>query len=124
MKFLFTYGSLMRGGSNHYLLDLYGCKFMENTSVRADLVKTPYPFPAVKEGLGLVSGEMYTFPEEAIKNLDHFEGDPEFYQRRTVFTTEGILVEVYFGTGVINLKPQAETPLPPDPDSHLGAVAA
>lgn len=91
----------MRGGENHYILEHLNAKFMEEVEIRADLVKTPYPFPAIKRGSGLVKGEMYNVSDEAIVRLDFFEGNPVFYERRSTYTVDGITVEAYWGTGVI-----------------------
>jgi len=104
---LFTYGSLRRGYSNHHLLLSLGARFFDNGNLQAELLPTQYPFPAVKEGLGLVHGEVYDLSDEAFERLDFFEGNPDFYQRRDAVTTEGLPVQVYYGTGVIGLKPQA-----------------
>lgn len=99
----------MQGQSNHQILQRIGAKFLGMAQIHAEFKPTKYPFPAIVErGSGLVKGEIYSLTDEAIDVLDHFEGHPEFYQRRTVFTTDGLLVEVFFGTGVINV-PKSET---------------
>lgn len=104
---LFTYGSLRRAQYNHHILLSVGGKFLSEAQLKADVVPTSYPFPALKEGLGLAIGEVYEVSPEALERLDSFEGNPTFYQRRTTVTTDGIEVEAYFGTGVIGLQPQA-----------------
>lgn len=106
MPYLFTYGSLMQGQSNHRILQSLNAKFVDNATIQADIVPTKYPFPALKRGLGLARGEVYLVTEDALSRLDMFEGDPEFYQRRQMFTTDGLEVSVYLGTGVIGSRPE------------------
>ncbi|CAN5950556.1 unnamed protein product [Sphagnum jensenii] len=106
MPYLFTYGSLRQEKHNHYVLEHLNAKFHADATIQATLVTdTGYSFPAIKEGFGLVSGEVYEVTEEALKSLDFFEGHPTFYQRRSTVTDAGLPVEAYFGTGVINEKP-------------------
>lgn len=119
MAILFTYGSLRRGQSNHRILLTLAAKFIDKTTLQAELLPTGYPFPAIKEGLGLevVHGELYEVSDEGFQQLDLFEGNPDFYQRRSAVTTDGIPVFAYYGTGVIGLQPQAITPLTSTPES-------
>ena len=107
MPILFTYGSLMQGKSNHPYLLALGAKFMEKNAIQAELLPTKYPFPAIREGLGLAiaPGELYQVSDDALDHLDRFEGHPLFYQRRNAVTTDGIPVVAYYGTGVLGMEP-------------------
>jgi gamma-glutamylaminecyclotransferase len=106
MPLLFTYGSLQKGQSNHRILENMATKFVAFDSIQADLVPTGYPFPAIKRGSGLVTGEVYSVDDDGLAVLDRFEGDPHFYQRRTTTTNDNRQVNVYFGTGVIDSRPE------------------
>lgn len=101
MDKLFTYGSLMQGGSNHQVLEQCKAVFLKKDTLEAMKVPTDYPFPAITEGLGLVSGELYEIDRTGIIRLDYFEGHPDFYQRREIITESGEIAWAYFGTGVI-----------------------
>ena len=51
-----------------------------------------------------MEGEIYEVDKHGFAELDLLEGHPHFYERRTVTTTDGDAVEVYFGTGVLYLQ--------------------
>lgn len=84
---LFTYGTLMRGELNEYLLD--GAKFLgvAQTKPTYSLLSIPgnYPFPALMEGGNTaVVGEVYEVPIEARDMMDRIEGHPYNYCRKPV----------------------------------------
>jgi gamma-glutamylaminecyclotransferase len=101
----FVYGSLRTGGHNHWLLHRLQATFLSTAQIHATKHETGFPFPAISEGLGLVDGEVYATDANGIQALDFFESHPHFYQRRETTTTEGLKVWAYYGTGVLNSRP-------------------
>ncbi len=82
---VFVYGTLLSGHRNHRLLE--GAKLVgkARTHPRFTLVSMGH-FPAmVAEGTTVVSGEVYEVNDERLKALDHLEGYPDFYDRRTIY---------------------------------------
>lgn len=93
-----VYGTLKSSGTNAALMDRIRAKF-----IGFDYVQGPFklldlgPFPAVfdqsdeeiKKSIGedqKVYGEVYMMEEEALASLDFYEGHPNFFQRRKVWT--------------------------------------
>lgn len=87
--FVFVYGTLKAGKSNHGLLEnatLLGVAFtnpntwnMVNLGAYPALVEAAGPSPRIK-------GEVYVVDDETLKNLDILEGYPEFYTRKRIRT--------------------------------------
>lgn len=81
---VFVYGTLKRGFGNHP-------RFMKNeqpvcstATIKAVMVDLG-PFPAVREGNGTVTGELYLVSKESLEQqLDRLEGHPNYYRRRQV----------------------------------------
>jgi gamma-glutamylcyclotransferase (GGCT)/AIG2-like uncharacterized protein YtfP len=80
MKTVFVYGSLKKGFANHpYVSDqnlistgvLYGFDMFNLGR-----------FPALKEGQGKVTGEVYEVDEATFALLDRLEGHPTMYKRQ------------------------------------------
>lgn len=96
---VFVYGTLKQGECNHRVMERLNHKFLSIAQIRGDKFRTSYGFPCLVEGLGLVDGEVYAVDDEAVRDLDTFEGVPHLYERRQVRTLSGLEVNVYFGTG-------------------------
>lgn len=84
---LFTYGTLMQGELNEYLLN--GARFIGKATTKPcyDLLSIPgnYPFPALMEtGKLAVKGELYEVPIVARNVMDQIEGHPFNYCRKPV----------------------------------------
>lgn len=83
---VFVYGSLMRGYSNHRLLERGRASYLGRATTRAsytlvDLVS----FPGMLEGGHTrVRGEVYQIDSATLAHLDRLEGHPRFYQRKRV----------------------------------------
>lgn len=110
---VFVYGTLRSTECNHRVMKNVEAVFLSNSQIRAEAVPG-LAYPAIKEGLGLVDGEVYAVPDYALKVLDRFEGHPWLYTRKEVETTDGLKVSVYYGNEILP-NPQAPTPLTGSP---------
>lgn len=77
---VFVYGTLRKGGSNHFRMD--GAEFVGKGAVKGEIhVIDTHPelvFPALKlDAEGFVLGEVYQVSETQLKSLDAFEGISE-----------------------------------------------
>lgn len=78
---VFVYGTLMQGGSNHYLLDAASCLGEFRTGPDFSLVNLG-AFPAAIDGGDTsISGEVYLVDDRELAELDELEGYPDLYQR-------------------------------------------
>ena len=92
---IFVYGSLMKGGSNHQLMDsseYLGEDALDNAEL-VDLVTHPILIP----GKDTVYGESYRVSLDTLEVLDRLEGHPNYYQRRWVYLKSGCHAMVYEG---------------------------
>jgi gamma-glutamylcyclotransferase (GGCT)/AIG2-like uncharacterized protein YtfP len=75
---VFVYGTLRRGGSNHFRME--GAEFMTAATVRARLYRIDwYPGLVLDDAGDDVIGEIYQVSERLMKQLDAFEG-PEYHR--------------------------------------------
>lgn len=110
MTKFFTYGTLKKNESRHYILQELGAQFVKKIALpnRDFLLLDLKVFPALVEvarspdGTGVcpaignnptkipkyIYGELYELPEGAFKVLDEIEGHPDFYKRET-FNVKG-----------------------------------
>lgn len=73
---VFVYGTLRRGGSNHFRMD--GAEFISSATVRARLYRIDwYPGLVLDDAGDDVIGEIYQVSAELMKQLDAYEG-PEY----------------------------------------------
>jgi gamma-glutamylcyclotransferase (GGCT)/AIG2-like uncharacterized protein YtfP len=89
-NYLFVYGTLKRGGSRHWILQDF--PFLGRAKAKGFALYDLGPYPAMVCGDGVVYGEVYEVPEEAIQALDWVEGVPVLYRRE--------LIEVVFEDGL------------------------
>ena len=104
MTHVFVYGTLMRRGENHAVLERLGARFVARarTHQRRTVVDLG-PYPALlprdepRDGTApLVDGELYELSEAALPALDDFEGSPDLYVReRIALTTEEGFAEAW-----------------------------
>jgi gamma-glutamylcyclotransferase (GGCT)/AIG2-like uncharacterized protein YtfP len=71
---LFVYGTLMRGQSNHALIQ--SALRIETASVRGRMVGLPEGYPALIDGDGIVHGELCFFEDlgPILPEVDEYEG--------------------------------------------------
>jgi len=93
-----VYGTLKSGGTNHALMEKIRAKFVAFDSVSGAIkLKDLGPFPAVfdqsaeeikkcKGEPNDVRGEVYMMEEEGLAHLDFYEGHPNFFERRKLWT--------------------------------------
>ncbi len=99
---VFVYGTLMQGGSNHYLLDEASCLGAFKTRAIYSLVNLGSFPAAIVGGDTPIEGEVYLVSDGELEQLDALEGYPSLYQReKTVVTSLGgnkekILAYIYF----------------------------
>ena len=75
---VFVYGTLKRGGHNHFLLQ--ATKGYPATAPQIDLYAGPH-YPYAVRGRGQAVGEVYEVNEAILKTLDDLEGHPHNYHR-------------------------------------------
>lgn len=95
-KFLFVYGTLMRGCGNDRLLA--GATFLGRVR-SAPLYRMLHlgGFPAIIEGDGEVWGELYELADDAqCARIDRLEGTPHLYRRDALRLADGLEVDAYF----------------------------
>lgn len=97
MERVFVYGTLKRGGYNHYIL---------NSSIFEQEIKTKekysmysmgaFPFVLLAESLVQITGEVFSVTEEVLKRLDILEGYPYFYNREQILLEDGTRAWIYY----------------------------
>jgi len=102
-----VYGTLKQGHTNGALLERVRANFMGYSSIVGPFKMLDLgPFPALFDTKGEdneIRGEVYAMEEEALAHLDFYEGHPNFFQRRKLWTSREIdgemkRVWVYFQT--------------------------
>jgi gamma-glutamylcyclotransferase (GGCT)/AIG2-like uncharacterized protein YtfP len=77
---VFVYGTLRRGGSNHYRMD--GAEFVTAGTVRGRLYQIDwYPGLILEGNVDQIVGEIYQVSPSVLDELDSFEG-PEYRRVR------------------------------------------
>lgn len=92
---LFVYGSLKRGFRHHR--ELEGAAFLRHgvtTSGFSLRVQGEYP-ALVREGTGVVHGEVFDVSDALIARLDAFEDAPRAYQRIEIVLADGTRAHTY-----------------------------
>ena len=71
---VFVYGTLRRGGSNHFRME--GAEFVTAATVRGRLYRIDwYPGLILDDMADDIHGEIYQVSAEMLHHLDHYEGD-------------------------------------------------
>lgn len=81
---VFVYGTLLRGESNHGLLDeaeFLGEATTSDEYVLVDLGPYPAIVPADEAHATRITGEVYAVDDAGLVELDHLEDAPRLYQR-------------------------------------------
>lgn len=104
--YLFTYGTLKKGGRLHKALD--GCEFIGKDLTRFKKYKMfscGDRFPAITEWKGncAIQGEIYKINPQLLKRLDDIEGVPHLYRRDKCFA-ETFEKECYIYIGSFKLE--------------------
>ena len=72
-ELVFVYGTLRRGGSNHFRME--GAEFVAKAWVPGRLYRIDwYPGIVLEDRVGDVLGELYEVSDEQLSELDEFEG--------------------------------------------------
>lgn len=96
-KFLFVYGTLRRGYSNHRRLE--NAKFVQEDTISGFTMHSLGGFPGLVQGSSVIFGEVYEINDQILQSCDYLEGYPRFYNRKVVETSTGIRVWVYYLEG-------------------------
>lgn len=83
-QIVFVYGTLKRGFGNHHLLN--GSKFISQaiTKEKYALYVSGIPFVIEDEPVSHIAGEVYEVDDKTLARLDHLEGHPDWYRRKSV----------------------------------------
>lgn len=88
---VFVYGSLKKGFSNHYVMNLAKGEYIDggvSSESKFTMCGVGNSFPGLLSGTGKFSGEVYSVPKESISyHLDMLEGYPDFYNRCSIKVT-------------------------------------
>jgi len=114
-----VYGTLKSSGTNYALMEKIRARFVGYDEIVSKDIqfRDLGPFPAVSDATFTVNhnvrGEVYAMNEEALAHLDFYEGHPNFFVRRKMWTEiQKVRAWVYF-LGVPELKlPRASNSLP------------
>jgi gamma-glutamylaminecyclotransferase len=80
--FVFVYGTLKAGFSNHHWMGAARLVTKAQTSDLFAMYRAPsYPYLSKLPALYRVQGELYEADEELMKKLDILEGAPDYYFR-------------------------------------------
>jgi gamma-glutamylcyclotransferase (GGCT)/AIG2-like uncharacterized protein YtfP len=92
---VFVYGTLMRGGHHHDVLQ--GARFVgENVTVpEFDLVFIDYYPALLRGGSTAVVGEVFEVDAATLQRLDALEEVPDYYLREPVKLADGSEVDCY-----------------------------
>lgn len=100
---IFVYGTLKKGGLNHYLIEK--CKFLGNATTVELYSMHPsicnnYPFVIESVKRDNISGEVYEVTERrTMKQLEILEGSPTLYYKKKIYVlnqlNEKIKVDMY-----------------------------
>jgi|GEM_PF-5995403 len=108
---VFVYGSLLKGLSNHRLLENNGVKFICNDTIRAQLFTSHWGWPFLILSLSnkyKVYGEVYDVDHLTFKNLDALEGyipnDQHSLFFRKIATTNRDKYRVHVYEGGLSLR--------------------
>ncbi len=92
---LFVYGSLKRGFRHHEQLRGAEC-LGEARTAHGWSLRLQGEYPAlVREGAGVVHGEVYSASARLLERLDAFEDVPHLYQRVEVDLSDGSRAQAY-----------------------------
>ena len=95
--FVFVYGTLKRGYSNHDLLEIIEAEFIGKAKTAKptfDLINLR-AFPGLVWGDYFVSGELYDVSDKNIGVIDRLEGHPDFYCRDVIpVSVDDLIVEI------------------------------
>lgn len=81
--FMFVYGTLLKGFSNHYYMK--NCHFLgtAHTVERYAMYVNRYPFVVSTQQHEQIQGEVYSIPDrEVLAAIDRLEDHPSLYERR------------------------------------------
>ncbi len=92
---MFVYGTLLRGESNHRVLE--GAELLEETVTEEGYQLIDLgAYPAMcRAGDGVVVGELYAVSRDTLAKLDRLEEHPEYYQRVELRLSDGRMVLTY-----------------------------
>ena len=96
---IFVYGTLRKGASafSFYLAEP-STEFIGQATIHGDLHDMGW-YPAVvnagQPSAGTVIGDVFDVNEETLDRLDNYEGYPVLYERATVKTLDGAVVQTY-----------------------------
>lgn len=95
--YLFAYGTLKKG--QRYHADFIGREPLFETIIAGfNLVKrTDIHYPGMIEGAGHVHGEVYEIDEQQMKHIDHLEGYPTLYSKKTIKLVDPLSKQTYQG---------------------------
>lgn len=107
--YVFTYGTLMKGNINHYIMTNHNAKYICDGKIDGvtlyDYVskfKDGYisKFPvAIEDSINenVLLGEIYEVDEKSMLAFDIFEGEGHLYSRKTVMVNNKYQCYVYIG---------------------------
>ena len=84
--YVFVYGTLKTGESNHRVMESAGGELVDNVFVNGfTCINTPwYPYAVWDRNSKSLHGELYKVPMSGLKQLDMLEGYPSLYNRDVV----------------------------------------
>lgn len=81
MDYVFVYGTLRQGGSNHHLLRNAQLMGLARTTEFYALYRDVIPYVVQGREISPILGEVYQVDQETFEQLDLLEGHPDWYVR-------------------------------------------
>jgi gamma-glutamylaminecyclotransferase len=101
-RYMFVYGSLMRGYCNHHLLETSKFVSRARTIEKFAMFSSSFPYVNSNFQISHIEGEVYeVIDEKSWEELDELEEHPDVYERRPcqvelLATGKVITAELYF----------------------------
>lgn len=92
---VFVYGTLLRGQSNHILLESATYLGRTKTSAGYSMFAGNHYPAVIHEGFAEIHGEVYEVTAEQLTRLDALEGYPDYYGRESVELANGMTALLY-----------------------------
>lgn len=95
MDYIFVYGTLKRNQINHHFLN--DAKYINDGVLNGYKMWNLGSYPAIKEGVGFVLGEVYEVDEDTLFEIDKLEDEGVLYKKvlESIIMNDGKTIECF-----------------------------